>query len=63
MNYLTMLRIDKAAANLAKNRLPISRIAQHCGYSSVPSFTRAFVKSRNMTPSQFRNEAQSARAE
>ena len=63
MNYLTMLRIDKAAANLAKNRLPISRIARHCGYSSVPSFTRAFVKARKMTPSQFRNQAQSARDE
>lgn len=63
MNYLTLLRIDKASANLAKNRLPISRIARHCGYTSVPSFTRAFVKARNMTPSQFRNQAQSARAE
>ena len=30
---------------------------------TVPSFTRAFAKARGRTPSQFRNEAQSARAE
>jgi AraC-like DNA-binding protein len=63
ISYLTMLRIDKAASRLAKTRQPISRIARQCGYSSVPSFTRAFAKALGTTPSQFRNQAQSGRAE
>ncbi|MCA3609385.1 MAG: AraC family transcriptional regulator [Methylobacterium sp.] len=63
MRYMTMLRIDKAAARLAKTRQPISRIARQCGYSSVPSFTRAFAKARGTTPSQFRNQAQALQAD
>lgn len=61
LSYLTMLRIDTAAASLARNRQMISRIAHQSGYSSIPSFTRAFVKARGMTPSQFRRHAQMAR--
>lgn len=61
--YLTMIRLDRAAAGLAKSRQLISRIALQCGYNSVPSFTRAFVKARGLTPSQFRRQAQMSRSE
>ena len=56
--YLAALRIDMAKKLLlTRPDLPISAIADDCGYSSVYYFSAAFRKAVSVTPSEFRREA------
>lgn len=54
--YLTNLRMDKAAELLANPELTITRIAEQVGYPDVRHFTQVFRKHFDSTPSQFRAE-------
>lgn len=51
--YLTKLRMEAAMTLLAGDQ-PISAVAQDCGYADQSAFTRRFVASVGMTPSQYR---------
>ncbi|MGA5305606.1 cupin domain-containing protein [Nucisporomicrobium flavum] len=53
-SYVTQWRMDLAAVSLRDTRDPVESVAARVGYRSVPSFTRAFVRDRGMTPGAFR---------
>ena len=54
LNYLTMIRIDKALELLRLTQSPIEEIAELVGYSNGNYFSKVFHKRVGMSPSQFR---------
>ena len=55
-DYLNDMRIDKAVTLLSVHGKPIADIAKECGFKTAPYFTRAFRKSKGMTPQEFRKK-------
>jgi AraC-like DNA-binding protein len=53
-DYLNDLRVDKAASMLLHGDRQISEIAKECGFKTPAYFTRAFRRSRGMTPGEYR---------
>ena len=53
-DYLTRLRVEKAAVMLAHTDAPIPSIATQCGFKTVQYFTRAFKKVKGITPGSLR---------
>lgn len=53
-DYLNDRRIDKAAALLLQGERPMAEIARECGFKTVPYFNRAFKRSKDMTPGEYR---------
>ena len=53
-DYLNDLRVDKAASMLLHGDRQISEIAKECGFKTAAYFTRAFRRSRGMTPGEYR---------
>ncbi|HAU67575.1 MAG: AraC family transcriptional regulator [Arenicella sp.] len=61
-SYLNSYRIEavkELLANQDKLRTPILTLALDCGFSSLAPFNRAFKASEHITPTQFREQAQS----
>lgn len=58
-DYLNDLRIEKAASLLLKGDRSIAEIARESGYKTVPYFTRAFKRSKGVTPGAYRKMCQS----
>lgn len=59
-SYQTLLdktRQTLASELLTTTRLPVERVAHNLGYSETASFTRAFIRWRGMSPTQFRRAA------
>lgn len=54
-DYLNNLRIEKATTMLLGDR-QIADIAKECGFKTAPYFTRAFRRSRGMTPLEYRKK-------
>ncbi len=54
--YVKFYRISEAKQMLHHSDLPISEIADSCGYSRQSFFTRQFKKMTGMTPREFRNK-------
>ena len=54
-DYLNMLRINEACRLLSQSRKSVIEISEECGFSSLRSFNRAFLKHRGMTPKEYRN--------
>jgi AraC family transcriptional regulator len=52
--YLRQLRIEKAISLLAKKSIPISDIAEHCGFSEPSNFIRCFKRLKGITPDAYR---------
>lgn len=52
--YLSRLRIDRAAEQLRQSQDPISEIALNCGYADQTAFTRQFRKITGLSPGQYR---------
>lgn len=52
--YITALRIARATELLESPDFSIMDVALQAGFSSLPSFNRAFRQANNCTPSQFR---------
>ncbi|WP_440900522.1 AraC family transcriptional regulator [Actinosynnema sp.] len=52
--YLAQWRMDLAAVRLRRTRDPVESVAARVGYRSAPAFSRAFTRSRGMTPGQYR---------
>ena len=53
LDYLNMLRIDKAKSYLRHTNLSISEISVELGFSSLNYFSRVFKKRVGMTPSEY----------
>jgi len=53
-SYLTLWRMTKAREMLKQGCLDMAEIAERCGYSSVPSFTRRFSKMLGIGPGEWR---------
>lgn len=54
--FVRRLRVDRAADLLARTMLPLSRIAQDCGFADHAHFTRTFRRERHLSPSEFRRQ-------
>ncbi len=54
--YLTDRRIGRARALIAEGRLPLAEIAEECGFSSQPHFTRWFKRIVGITPGAYRGK-------
>ncbi|AOT11113.1 AraC family transcriptional regulator [Pseudoalteromonas luteoviolacea] len=52
--YCEQLRLKRARHLLATTSLPISVVAQQCGFNSSAYFNQFYKKHENMTPSRFR---------
>ncbi len=55
--YLREVRLSAATQLLCAATMPISQIAQACGFGSVEYFNAAFRKVMGMTPGEYRREA------
>ena len=58
-DYLNDLRVDKAASLLIQGDRTISEIARECGFKTVSYFNRAFKRSKDITPGEYRKKCQS----
>lgn len=55
-SYIKRIRLEKSAFLLQYNQsLPITTIALMCGFSNSQSFSKAFKKTYNISPSTYRN--------
>jgi len=54
-NFLTRLRLEKAALKLKHSQNDIGQIAFDCGYQNHETFTRAFKDYFGLTPLEYRN--------
>lgn len=57
LQYLTNIRLSKAAQLLVSTRLPVSKIMQSVGYSDIKHFYSLFHAKYDMTPNSYRKEA------
>ncbi len=55
--YVNMLRIDRACYLLKNTELPVLDISEHCGYGSLRSFNRNFIKQTKMTPRDYKRSS------
>lgn len=58
VDYLTVVKLKRAAFLLKKNRLKVIEIAARLHYKDVGYFSRLFKKKYGITPSEFRNQEQ-----
>jgi AraC-like DNA-binding protein len=56
IEYINDTRIGYAARWLIEKDLSIAEIAFKCGFNSIANFNRVFKRSKNTTPSQYREE-------
>ncbi|MEM6709537.1 MAG: helix-turn-helix domain-containing protein [Pseudomonadota bacterium] len=52
---LNRLRLDRARTLLDSTEVPVSQVANQCGYGSVQQFSKDFRKAFGVTPSSYRN--------
>lgn len=57
MREVQARRLERAARLLARTRLPISEIAQSCGFSDQSHLTRSFRAAFGQTPGAYRTDA------
>jgi len=55
-SYQVQLRMEKAKKLLAESDSPIKQIAAVSGYNNISSFSAAFKKTFNISPSEYRNK-------
>ncbi len=53
MKYVTSQRIEKSKEYLRHNNMPISEIAEKCGFASSYYFSRVFKAETDFTPSEY----------
>lgn len=56
MNDVIASRIELACELLAACNLPISKIAEQCGYNNTEHFIRQFKACKNITPGKYRKQ-------
>lgn len=60
INYVNDLRVDQARRLLIESELPVARIAEDVGFSTVTHFNRVFRERTGVTPRQVRSERPAA---
>lgn len=55
ISYLTLWRMTKAKELLSQGVLSMTEVAERCGYTSVPAFTRRFSAYHGIGPGTWRN--------
>ena len=58
-SYLTNVRLVHAADELLYTNISVTRVAYDCGFTSAAIFNKAFKKVYNVTPTEFRKQAES----
>ncbi len=58
--YLVNVRVGYACKLLTDATMNISQIAYNCGFENLSNFNRQFKKIRNITPSEFQKQVNSA---
>lgn len=53
-NYINILRINEACELILQSDKSLTQIAEECGFESLRTFNRAFLKHRGITPTQYR---------
>jgi AraC-like DNA-binding protein len=56
VDFLHELRVRHACSLLISSDIPISQIAYESGFSSFPTFSRAFLRIKGMPPSHYREQ-------
>ena len=56
VNYVNCTRISYATRLLLEEELTIGEISYKCGFNNIANFNRIFKKTKNCTPSEFKNE-------
>lgn len=59
-SYINLLRINEASALLGKNDMNITDIAAQCGFGSIRTFNRAFLKFKGISPKEYRKKLNSS---
>ena len=59
-SYLTNVRLVHAADELLYTNISVTRVAYDCGFTSAAIFNKAFKKVYNVTPTEFRKQAEKA---
>jgi len=54
IGYLTLWRLQIAAHWLMEPNMTVERVAEKCGYESVPAFSKAFKRHFGVSPGTFR---------
>lgn len=62
MNYVNFYRIEQAAYLLDTTDLPITQIANDCGFWESSYFTKVFKKYKNTTPQKYRQALRSQKS-
>ena len=60
--YVQTARMEQARKLLSTSSMPISKIAEECGFSSQSHLTTSFRKAFAATPAEYRNQLHQARA-
>ena len=55
-DYLNDMRIEKAISLLSLPGKSIADVARECGFKTAPYFTRAFIRSKGITPCDYRKK-------
>lgn len=55
IEWITQLRMLRAANLLSSSSYPVGIVAEHCGYQSQSAFTRLFKQHFGITPGQYRH--------
>ena len=53
--YLMQMRVQYACDLLRNSNVPIERVAEHCGFSNVQHFTKAFKQITGRSPGEYRH--------
>lgn len=56
VEYITLLRIERAKELLQTTALSVQKVAEEVGYDNYSYFTRLFKKKMKLSPNQFRKE-------
>lgn len=61
-DYINGIRLEKAADLMINDerKLNLDEIAEKCGFKSYSTFSRAFLRKHNCTPSAFRKQCKNA---
>ncbi len=54
--FVNQYRIAYAEQLLLSTRLSVTEIAEACGFSTIRSFNREFLRSKTVSPSEFRKK-------
>lgn len=57
VDYVQTIRISEACKQLRLTDLPITEIASQVGFQNLSNFNRAFLRKREITPSQYRRRS------